>query len=152
MMFLLRTALWTSVALALLPSFVPGKSTMVPVEVGATGAVTAASATMADLVGLCDRQPEACAAGAQLATAFRQRAQAGARIVYDFVGKELTAADRGRAMSGVAGADGTATDLASDAAKPTSETAASQQTLTAADLAPAWRGPPPRWEIAKHQS
>jgi len=152
MKFLLRTALWTSVALALLPSFVPGKSTTVPVDVGATEAVTAASATLADLGGLCDRQPEACAAGAQLAAAFGQRAQAGARIVYDFVGKELSASDRGRATAGPASPDGTAADSALEPAKPAGEAVASQQTLTAADLAPAWRGPPLRREIAKHQS
>jgi hypothetical protein len=150
MMYLLRMLLWTSIALALLPSFVPGKSTTVSNEVGAGEAVTAASATMADLGGLCERQPAACTAGAELAAAFGQRVQAGAKIVYDFVGKEL-AADRGHTTPGSGGENTTATDVAS-APQPTKDGGTSQQTLTAADLAPTWRGPPTRHEIGKHAS
>ena len=89
MMFLMRTAFWVSVALALLPSFVSGQSKTVPTDVGTSEAATAASATFADLSHFCDRRPEACAAGAQLASAFGQRAQAGAKIVYEFVGDRL---------------------------------------------------------------
>lgn len=148
MMFLLRTVLWTSIALALLPSFVPGKSAIDPVEVGAGEAATAASETVSDLGGLCDRRPHACAAGAQVVAAFVQRVQVGARIVYDFVGKELAATDRGHAMPGVGGGD--IIDAASLVANRVDHNGASQQTLTAADLAIAWRGPPQRREIARH--
>ena len=81
MMFLLRTALWTSLALALLPSLVPTKSPPVAVDVGAEDVLTAASQTIADLGGLCERRPEACATGAQFAAAFWRRTQAGAKIV-----------------------------------------------------------------------
>jgi hypothetical protein len=94
MMFLLRMALWTSLALALLPCLVPTKSSPVPFDIGAADALTAASATFADLGGLCERRPEACAAGAQFAAAFWQRTQAGAKIVYDFVGEQLANVDR----------------------------------------------------------
>jgi hypothetical protein len=109
MMFLLRTALWTSLALALLPSLVPTKSP-VAVDIGAEDALTAASETIADLGGLCERRPEACAAGAQFAAAFWHRTQAGAKIVYDFVGAQLANGDRmhsaGAGAAGTAGAAG----------------------------------------------
>jgi Family of unknown function (DUF5330) len=129
MMFLLRTAFWMSVALALLPSFV-AKPT-VPVDVGAADAMTAASATVADLSGFCQRRPDACAAGAQLATAFGQRAQAGAKIVYDFVGDKVARAEQPGATAGTVAAEAPA----GEAAKP------SQNTLTAGDMTPQWRGP-----------
>jgi uncharacterized protein DUF5330 len=164
MMFLLRTALWTSLALALLPSLVPTKSSPVAVDIGAAQALTAVSATFADLGGLCGRRPEACAAGAQFAAAFWHRTQAGAKIVYDFVGAQLANVDRTHSASaggvGVAGAaggaggagavaGGAATGAAGDA-EPGPEAAtpenriAAPDTLSAADLVPAWRGPPPR--------
>jgi Family of unknown function (DUF5330) len=127
MMFLLRTAFWLSVALALLPSFVSKQAATLPVEVGATDAMTAASATVADLSGFCERRPDACAAGAQLATVFGQRAQAGAKIVYEFVGDKLAK-----------------TEQAGPAVEAPEAVKASQNTLTATDMAPAWRGAHPR--------
>jgi hypothetical protein len=136
MMFLLRTAFWMSIALALLPSFVPKQAATVPVDVGAADAMTAASATVADLSGFCQRRPDACEAGAQFATAFGQRAQAGAKILYDFVGAKVGKTERiaanGLGPAGNADAPGT------EAAK------SSQHTLTAADIAPPWRGQHPR--------
>jgi Family of unknown function (DUF5330) len=137
MMFLMRTAFWVSVALALLPSFVSGQSKTVPTDVGTSEAATAASATFADLSHFCDRRPDACAAGAQFASAFGQRAQAGAKIVYEFVGDRLAKQEHPAAGNPVA-ANLPAETPAADAAK------ASQQTLTSADMAPAWRGPSPR--------
>jgi Family of unknown function (DUF5330) len=131
MMFLLRTAFWMSVALALLPSFVAKQASTVPIDVGAADAMTAASATVKDLSGFCERRPDACAAGAQFATAFGQRAQAGAKIVYEFVGEKLVKAEQ-------SGAGGGAEAPAADALK------SSQNTLTTNDMAPAWRGPQPR--------
>jgi hypothetical protein len=135
MMFLLRTAFWMSVALALLPSFVPAPT--IPVEVGAADAMTAASATVSDLSGFCERRPDACAAGAQFATVFGQRARAGAKIVYNFVGDKI-----GRTERVVTGASGSAGNAAVET--PGSEVVkSSQYTLTAADTAPPWRGPQP---------
>ena len=78
----------------------------------------------------CTRQPDACAAGSQAALAFGQRAQAGARMVYDFFNERAAPRETG-----------------SIAAKPTKPAPAkpaaakSQDTLTAVDLAPAWHGP-----------
>jgi hypothetical protein len=141
MMFLLRTAFWVSVALALLPSFVPKEAATVSPEVGATDAMTAASATVADLSGFCARRPDACAAGLQFANAFGQRAQAGAKILLDLVGEKVGKTERATGAGAVAHAEpsGIAAEAAvAEAAKP------SQHTLTATDMAPAWRGPQPR--------
>ena len=63
MMFLLRTAFWIGVVLALLPTFGPKQSAPPAAAFGATEAVTAASATFGDMIGFCNRQPDACAAG-----------------------------------------------------------------------------------------
>ena len=126
-MFLLRTAFWIGVVLALLPTFGP-KQSAPAAGFGATEAVTAASATFGDMIQFCNRQPEACAAGAQFASAFGQRAEAGAKMLYEIVGEKLAKAN------GPADAADTTAGL-------------SQNTLTSADLTPAWRGPHRRGSI-----
>jgi hypothetical protein len=144
MMFLLRTAFWVSVALAVLPSFVPKQAATVPAAVGTADAMTAASETVADLTGFCERRPEACAAGVQFANAFGQRAQAGAKILYDLVGDRLAKTERVNAPVTAAHPGPTASAAAeaqsAEAARP------SQHTLTATDMAPAWRAPQHRKE------
>jgi hypothetical protein len=129
MRFLLRTAFWLSVALALLPSFATGQAT-VPFDVVAAKVISAAFAVVNDLSGFCERRADACAAGGQFASAFGQRAQAGAKIVYEFVGDKLGHPER---AAGVAAKEAPAAEIAK----------ASRNTLTSADMAPAWRGPPP---------
>jgi hypothetical protein len=146
MMFLLRTAFWMSVALALLPSFVPKQAATVPVDVGAAGAMTAASATFADLSGFCERRPDACAAGAQVATAFGQRAQAGAKILYDLVSDRF-----GKPERTAANPSGLAANAAAEA--PNAEVAkSSQHTLKTTDMTPSWRGPHPRKDASAKRS
>jgi len=146
MMFLLRTAFWMSVALALLPSFVPKQAATVAVDVGAADAMTAASATFADLSGFCERRPDACAAGAQVATAFGQRAQAGAKILYDLVSDRF-----GKAERTAPNPPGPAANAAAEA--PTTEVAkSSQHTLTTTDMTPSWRGPHPRKDASAKRS
>jgi hypothetical protein len=128
MMFLLRTAFWLAVVLALLPSFGPKASAPAASGVEATEAVTAASETLGDMIGFCSRQPNACATGVHLASAIGQRAQAGAKMLYGMVGEQL-AKSEGAAEDG-APANASAADVK-----------VSQNTLTPADLMPAWRGP-----------
>jgi hypothetical protein len=125
MMFLLRTAFWLAVMLALLPSFAPKAAAPAATGMEATEAVTAASETLGDVFQFCSRQPNACAAGVHLASAIGQRAQAGAKMLYGMVGEKL------------AKSEGAAEESASANA---SDVKVSQNTLTAADLAPAWRG------------
>ena len=99
-MFLLRTAFWIGVVLALLPTFGPKQSAPQAAGVGTTEAVTAASATFADMIQFCNRQPDACAAGAQFASAFGQRAQAGAKMLYEIVGDKARQDGRRRRRRG----------------------------------------------------
>ena len=125
MMFLLRTAFWLAVMLALLPSFAPKAAAPAATGMEATEAVAAASETLGDVFQFCSRQPNACAAGVHLASAIGQRAQAGAKMLYGMVGEKL------------AKSEGAAEESASANA---SDVKVSQNTLTAADLVPAWRG------------
>ena len=82
MFFLLRVAFWLTIVLALLPS--GGTQQSAQAKVGPTEAVVAAGAAVSDMSSFCDRQPGACVVGAQTAVAIGQRAQAGARMVYEF--------------------------------------------------------------------
>src|SRR4029077_9222423 len=82
MRFLLRMAFWLTVILALLPS---GGSQPTPkLNVSAIDAMSAAKATVTDVHSFCDRQPNACTLGSQAAVAIGQRAQAGAKMVYEY--------------------------------------------------------------------
>jgi hypothetical protein len=140
MMFLLRTAFWVSVVLALLPSFAPKQPASIKTDFEPAQAITAASATVQDLSEFCDRQRDACAAGGQFASAFGQRTQEGAKILYDMIGDRFARGDR-------ASAGATAERSSSAVATP------SQNTLTAADLVPAWRGARQSRDIApRHPS
>jgi len=143
MFFLLRMAFWLGLVLILLPS---GSSQQAPAsEVGATDAISAASATVGDLRHFCTRQPDACTVGSHVATALGYKAQAGAKMLYDFLTESLAPKETGALASGsVAHSGKTAMDKSSPER-------ASQNTLTPADLAPAWRGPPPRKD-AKHSA
>jgi hypothetical protein len=128
MFFLIRMAFWLSVVLVLLPSGGAKQTAAAPgTEIGAAGAVSAASATVSDMRHFCTRQPEACALGSQAAVAFGQRAQAGAKMVYELINERTAPRETGSIGKG------TKPSVAL-AAKP------SQNTLTPADLTPAWRG------------
>ena len=54
-------------------------------QIDAVDAVVAAGAAVSDMSDFCERQPEACEVGAQAAVAIGQRAQAGAKMVYEFI-------------------------------------------------------------------
>ncbi|MCC7345808.1 MAG: DUF5330 domain-containing protein [Variibacter sp.] len=124
MFFLIRVAFWLSIVILLLPTGNVATSTQGS-KFGAGEAVTAASAAFSDLKAFCGRQPEACEVGSQAAVAFGQKAQASAKLIYDFLTEKV----------------------GGEAAKPVEVTASaggkpSQNTLTASDRVPAWRGPP----------
>ena len=102
-------------------------------------AVSAAGAAVSDMSGFCARQPDACVVGAQAASAFGQRAQAGAKMVYDFLSEKMVPAETGSVTP--------ETGSVTPAKAPTrAELKRPQQTLKPADLEPAWRGPAPRKE------
>jgi Family of unknown function (DUF5330) len=132
MFFLLRMAFWMSVVLVLLPSGGSQHTATAPSsEPGAMVTLSAASATVSDMSRFCTRQPEACAVGSQAATAFGQRAQAGAKMVYDFISERAAPRETGSITTGPT----------RQAAAPAATAAKSHDTLTPADLVPAWRGP-----------
>src|SRR5689334_968012 len=90
MFFLIRMAFWLSVVLVLLPTGSSKPTTSArSSEIGALEAVSAASATVSDMSHFCARQPEACSVGSQAAVALGQRAQAGAKMVYEFLNERM---------------------------------------------------------------
>src|SRR5215472_8084581 len=133
MFFLLRMAFWLSVVLILLPT---GTSQPQSANsVAATDAISAASATVGDLRQFCTRQPDACTVGSHVATELGYKAQAGAKMLYEFLTSTLASKDAGTGASrfGKAALDKATTDQAAF-------NRASQNTLSTTDLAPAWRG------------
>ena len=140
MFFLLRTAFWLGLVLVLLP-IGAGQRSPSGGEVSATEAISAASATVGDLRGFCERQPDACTVGSQVATAIGYRAQAGAKMLYEALNEAMAPRETGSIATRK---NGTKSPLEKSGAER-----ASQSTLTPADLAPAWRGPAPRKD-AKH--
>jgi len=130
MFFLLRMTFWLGLVCVLLPS--GAKSPEAGID--AQQAVTLAGATVSDMRGFCDRQPHACAVGGKLAAALGQKAEAGARMIYDFIIAKLSE---------------TSAPAEKSAAKAFPVTTGNHGTLTPADLQPAWHAPvplPPRRE------
>jgi len=84
MFFLLRMAFWLGLVLVLLPREKTPESDKLP-QLGASQAVSAASAAVSDMSQFCKRQPAACEVGGQAATVIGQRAQDGARKLYQII-------------------------------------------------------------------
>lgn len=132
-MFLVRMAFWLGVVLILLPSGGSKDTSNASAKgstISATEAVSAASATVSDMRNFCSRQPDACAVGAQAAATLGQRAQAGAKMLYEFLSERY-----GPQSTGSVAANGASSKSADATGRP------SQHTLTPSDIAPAWRGP-----------
>ena len=86
MFFLLRMAFWLGLVLVLLPREKTPESDNAP-QIGASEAISAATAAASDMGQFCKRQPAACEVGGQAATAIGQRAQDGARQLYKIITK-----------------------------------------------------------------
>ena len=114
MFFLLRMTFWLGLVCVLLP----GSGSDAPAaKIDPASAVTAAGAAVSDMRGFCERQPQACEVGGQVAVAIGHKAEAGARTIYEFVSTKIN--------------------------EKSAEQAADKGTLTPADMAPAWRAPAP---------
>ena len=137
MFFLLRMAFWLGLVLILLPSGTsqPGPAVS---DVGASDAISAASATVSDVRGFCSRQPDACSVGSQVAAALGYKAQAGAKMIYEFLTQAVSSHSTGSLATG-SGSRGAKTVSDREPADK-----ASQNTLNPADLQAPWRGPPAR--------
>ncbi|MEI7804882.1 MAG: DUF5330 domain-containing protein [Hyphomicrobiales bacterium] len=129
MFFLLRMAFWLSVVCVLLPGGGSRQAPSQSAQIDPVQAVSAAGATLADMRSFCERQPEACVVGAQVASSLGQKAQEGAKTLYEFISEKIadnkTPTERGhqRVVTG---------------------STSGQNTLTPADLAPLWRVPLPQ--------
>ncbi|HLJ00096.1 MAG TPA: DUF5330 domain-containing protein [Bradyrhizobium sp.] len=84
MFFLLRLTFWIGLVLVLLPRDKTPNSEKLP-QIGASDAVSAATAAVSDMSQFCKRQPAACEVGGQAATLIGQRAQAGAKKLYQII-------------------------------------------------------------------
>ena len=78
MFFLLRLAFWLGLVLVLLPRDKTPEADKTP-QISEKDAVSAATATINDMVQFCKRQASAFEVGGQAATAIGQRATDGAR-------------------------------------------------------------------------
>jgi hypothetical protein len=83
MFFLVRVAFWLSIVVLLLPAG-PKTDPNGP-EVSTFEAIGAAQAALKDARGFCQREPEACAIGSQALQVFGQKAQNGARMLYEML-------------------------------------------------------------------
>jgi hypothetical protein len=125
MFFLLRMAFWLGLVLVLLPRDTTPESEKAP-QIGASEAVSAATAAVSDMGQFCKRQPAACEVGGQAATAIGQRAQDGARQLYKIIADKKSP-DHTNSIGGM-DAEATATD------------ASPRETLTDEDMAVEYRG------------
>jgi hypothetical protein len=119
MFFLLRMAFWIGLVCVLVSGTNSGTT---PIDAGQ--ALTVASAAVSDARGFCERQPQACVAGGQVANALGQKAEAGARTLFQFISETLTEKPGDK-----------------PAVQPVS--APGHGTLTATDLQPAYHEPVP---------
>ncbi|MEJ8571327.1 DUF5330 domain-containing protein [Microbaculum marinum] len=104
-MFLIRTAFWLFLVVMLIPTGQsgqdgePAETDLSPME-----ALSAAQHTVSDLAGFCDRNPATCETGTAVAKTFGQKAQAGAKMLYDYLSK--TDFGSGAGTAATAGSDG----------------------------------------------
>lgn len=132
MFFLLRMTFWLGLVLVLLPREKTPESDKLP-QIGASEAVHAATAAVSDMGQFCKRQPTACEVGGQAATVIGQRAQDGARKLYQIITDKK--ADK-------KAPDHTGSIGAGDDAAATLAEVSPRDTLTPDDLAAAWRVTP----------
>ena len=130
MRFLLKMAFWLGLVLVLLPSSGSGPAPKMPVNAGE--AMFAAMAAVEDMRSFCQRQAQACTVGSQAAVVIGHRAQAGAKMLYDFLTEQLGPVETGSLKRG-----------GTNAAAPASPPRHSEHTLMPNDLVAPWRGPQP---------
>ncbi|MCK1717352.1 DUF5330 domain-containing protein [Bradyrhizobium sp. 141] len=148
MRFLLRITFWLGLVLVLLPRDKTPESEKLP-QIGAADAVQAATAAVSDMTQFCKRQPAACEVGGQAATIIGQRAQDGARKIYQIINdkKDQISNDKNDKNEKSDKNDKKAPDhtgsivMAGEGDAVSSE--APHDTLSQDDLALEWRGPQP---------
>jgi len=144
MRFLLRVAFWLSVVVLLVPG-APSDGSPTP-QIGATEAVSAASAAVSDMRQFCTRQPETCTVGSQALAQFGRKAEVAARMLYEFLNERFGAEHTGSvATTATVAPHGSERPMAAGAARPP------PNTLPPPELGSTGRAPMPRKEIeTKH--
>ncbi len=142
MRFLLRITFWLGLVLVLLPRDKTPESEKLP-PIGAADAVQAATAAVSDMTQFCKRQPAACEVGGQAATIIGQRAQDGAKKLYQIINdkKEQITNDKNEKNDKKAPDHTGSIAMAGEGDAVSSE--APRDTLSQDDLALEWRGPQP---------
>ena len=87
MWFFVRMTFWLAVVLVFLPT--GGSQTVPKSQFSASEAFSAARGAVTDFEHFCERQQEACVVGSRTAVALGQRAQAGAKMLYEFLSERL---------------------------------------------------------------
>ena len=125
-MFLIRVGFWVGLAVLLLPTDERQQARLYSTAVTTVERVTT----------FCDRNAQACAAGAELWAIFVKKAEFGARMAFELItNRGGTGKDE----------DGARVEPASAKAKVEKKPLpAPRGTLTPADLNPPWRGQPQR--------
>ena len=141
MRFLLRITFWLGLVLVLLPRDKTPESDKLP-NIGAADAVQAATAAVSDMSQFCKRQPAACEVGGQAATIIGQRAQDGARKIYQIINdkKEQITNEKNEKTDTKKAPDHTGSITVAGEGDATASDAP-RDTLTQDDLALEWRGP-----------
>lgn len=141
MRFLLRITFWLGLVLVLLPRDKTPESDKLP-QIGAADAVQAATAAVSDMSQFCKRQPAACEVGGQAATIIGQRAQDGAKKIYQIINdkKEQLEKNDKTDKTDKKAPDHTGS-IAIAGEGDAAATEAPRDTLTQDDLALEWRGP-----------
>jgi hypothetical protein len=135
MFFLLRMAFWLGLVLVLLPRDKTPESEKLP-QIGASEAVSAATAAVSDMSQFCKRQPAACEVGGQAAVVIGQRAQAGAQKLYHIItDKRAPETTDKRAPDHTGSIGGEDVDASPQPLAP-------RDTLTPDDLVAEWRAVP----------
>ncbi|MDH6259554.1 DUF5330 domain-containing protein [Bradyrhizobium sp. BR13661] len=143
MRFLLRITFWLGLVLVLLPRDKTPESDKLP-NIGAADAVQAATAAVSDMSQFCKRQPAACEVGGQAATIIGQRAQDGARKIYQIVNdkkEQITDEKNEKTKRNDKKAPDHTGSITVAGEGDTAATEAPRDTLTQDDLALEWHGP-----------
>ena len=131
MFFLLRMAFWIGLVLVLLPrDHTPEADKTAAPQVGASDAISAATAAASDMSQFCKRQPAACEVGGNAAAFIGERAKEGARKVYQII------TEKKPDTTGSIGGEGE-----DQGAGQSAVAMARRDTLTQDDLAAEWQPP-----------
>ena len=125
MRFLIKAAFWLTVVVLLLPGD-PGSRGDARQQVSAIEALGAAQAAVEDATGFCDRKPDACVVGSQAFQTFGEKAQHGAKLLYELLSARFAAKHDAAPRN---------TGSVKSGPRP------GQHTLEPDDLSPAWTGP-----------